>query len=93
MLHLGKYLGSSIDVGPTMTAMILQHDGEVVYHSTYQSLTVEEQADLTIQKDMITFRESVEDFLGEKLTHNELQELRIPDIPEFYLMLTRIRTK
>ncbi len=66
-----------------MTAKILQHDGEVVYHSTYQSLTVEEQADLHIHQDIVTFRESVEDFLGEKLTHNELHEVRIPDIPEY----------
>ncbi len=32
-LHLGKYLGPAIDVGPAITAKILQHNGEVVYQS------------------------------------------------------------
>ncbi len=30
-LHLGKYLGPTIDVGPAMTAKILQHNSEVAY--------------------------------------------------------------
>ncbi len=34
-LHLGKYLGPAIDVGSVMTAKILQHNGKIVYQSTY----------------------------------------------------------
>ncbi len=30
LLHLEKYLGPAIDVGPAMTAKILQHNGEVI---------------------------------------------------------------
>ncbi len=41
-LHLGKYLGPVIDVGPAMTAKILQHNGKLVYQSMYHPLTVEE---------------------------------------------------
>ncbi len=32
---LGKYLGPAIDVGPAMTAKILQHNGAVTYRSMY----------------------------------------------------------
>ncbi len=41
-LRLGKYLGPTINVGPAMTAKILQHNGKLVYHSTYCPLTIEE---------------------------------------------------
>ncbi len=55
-LHLGKYLGPAIDVGPAMTAKILWHNGKVVYWRMYCPLTIEEQANLTVQQDMVTFR-------------------------------------
>ncbi len=35
LLVLGKYLGLSIDIGPTMTANILTPTGKVVHCSTY----------------------------------------------------------
>ncbi len=57
-LHLGKYLGPSVDMGPAMTAKILQHNGKVVYQSIYQPLTIEEHADNTKQQDMVTFRKT-----------------------------------
>ncbi len=47
-LCLGKYLGPAIDVGPAMTAKILQHNGKVVYQSAYRSLTIEEWANDTV---------------------------------------------
>ncbi len=53
-LRLWKYLGPAIDVGLAMTAKILQHNGKVVYLSMYQPLTIEEQADSTVQRDMAT---------------------------------------
>ncbi len=58
-LRLGRYHGPAIDVGPAMTAKILQQNGEVVYRSTYCPLTVEEQADPSVQQNMITFNESL----------------------------------
>ncbi len=83
LLHLRKYLGPTINVGPAMTAEILQHNGEVVYQSTYWALTVEEQANSTVQQDMVPFRETAEEHLGAKLTHAELEEVGIPVTPEY----------
>ncbi len=55
-----------------MTAKILQHN-----------LSIEEQADSTVQQDMATFRETAEEHLGAKLTQAELEEVSIPDTPEY----------
>ncbi len=41
-LHLGKYLGPTIYVGPEMTAKIVQHNRGEVYCSTYRPHTIEE---------------------------------------------------
>ncbi len=82
-LRLGKYLGPAINVGPAMTAKILQRNGEVVYRSTYRPLTIEERANSTVQQDMVTFRETAEERLGAKLTRAELEEVGIPDTPEY----------
>ncbi len=82
-LRLGKCLGPAIDVRLAMTAMILQQNGEVVYHSTYCPLTVEEGADAAIQKSMIKFSETADERLGEKLTRAKLEEVSIPDTSEY----------
>ncbi len=66
-----------------MTAKILQHNGKVVYRSMYKPLTVEEQADSNVQQNMATFREAAEESLGAKLTWAELEEVGIPDTPEY----------
>ncbi len=57
LLCLGKYLGPTINVGLSMTAKILQHNGKVMYRSTYHPLTVEEWTNLTVQKEMATFKD------------------------------------
>ncbi len=44
-LVLRKYLGPSIDIGPTMTAKILIPTGKVVHCSTYKLIMHEELAD------------------------------------------------
>ncbi len=82
-LHLGKYLGPVIDVGPAMTAKKLQHNSKVVYRSTYQPLTIEERANSNVRQYMVTFRETAEERLGAKLTWAELEEVGIPDTPEY----------
>ncbi len=82
-LHLGRYLGPTIDVGPAMTAKILQQNGEVVYRSTYRPLTVEERADSSVQQSMALFDETAEERLGDKLTHAKLEEVGIPDTPKY----------
>jgi len=43
--YLGRYLGPAIDIGPALTAKILKSNGEVVYRSTYRSLTPQEMND------------------------------------------------
>ncbi len=83
LLCLGRYLGLAIDVGPAMTAKILQHNGEVVYRSMYWPLTAEAKADGQVQLDILTFREGVEELLGTKLTWDALEEVGIPDTPEY----------
>ena len=82
-LHLGKYLGPAIKVGPAMTTKIFQHNGKVVYRSTYWVLTLEEQVNPTVQQDMVTFRENAEECLGAKFTHAKLEEVGIPETPEY----------
>ncbi len=56
-----------------MTATILQHNGQVVYRSTYQPLTVEQQANVT----------NAEGRMGAKITHNELKVVSTPNMPEY----------
>ncbi len=51
----------------------------------YQSLTVEDRTNSTVQQDMATFRETAEERLGSQLTHAELEEVGIPDTPEYLL--------
>ncbi len=52
-LVLRKYLGPSINVGPTMTTKILTPTGKVVHCSTYRPLTPEELAD-PVEQDHMT---------------------------------------
>ncbi len=66
-----------------MTTKILQYNGQVMYQSTYGPLTVEGQADLTVQQEMVTFKENAEEHRGAKLTHDELEEVSIPDMWEY----------
>ncbi len=84
-LYVGKYLGPTIEVGPAMTTKIIQNNSKVVYRSTYQPLTVEEQIDMTVQQDMLTVRESTKEHQGERLTCAELDEVSLPNTPEYIL--------
>ena len=45
MLKLGCYLGSSIYVGPVMTAKILMQNEQVLHRSMYRLLALDEIAD------------------------------------------------
>ncbi len=82
-LRLGRFLGPAIDVGLAMTAKTLQQNGEVMYCSTHRLLTIEEQADPSVQQNMIMFYKTAEEHLGEKLTRAELEEVGIPNTPEY----------
>ncbi len=78
-LCLGKYLGSAIDVGPAVTAKVLQHDGKVVYRSIDCPLSIEECANKIVQQDMVTFSENAEECLEFKLTCTKVVEVGISD--------------
>ncbi len=82
-LHLGKYLGPTIDVGLAITAKLLQNNGEVLYQGTYELLTIEEWGDHTVSQDMVTFKETIEEHLGAKFACHELEEVSMPDMPEY----------
>ncbi len=90
---LGKYLGPTTDVGPAMTAKILQHNDKVVYCSTYRPLTIEEWAHPSVQQSMITFNKTDEERLRDKLTRAKLEEVGIPNTLSIYLMLMKTRTR
>jgi len=50
-LVLGKYLGSSIDVGPAMTQLIMKANGEIEDHSTVHSLTPNECVNAALHQE------------------------------------------
>ncbi len=51
----------------------------------YRPLTVEEQADSSVQQSRITFDKTAKECLGDKLTHAKLKEVGIPNTPEYLL--------
>ena len=71
---LGRYLGPAIDVGPAMTAKILKANGQVLYRSTYRSLTEKELVDENHRKERADFDTSVHERLGDEATASDLFE-------------------
>lgn len=65
-----------------MTAMMLQDNGNVVYRSTYQPLTIKEMVDVQVQIDMHNFTETIAECL-EKLTWDKLEAVDIPNAVEY----------
>ncbi len=76
-----------------MNAKILQHNGEVVYRSTNKPLKIAETANEQVQLDMQSCIESNEECLGAKLTCNELEEVGIPDTPQYILFVNKDQNK
>jgi hypothetical protein len=68
---LGRYLGPSIDIGPAMSAKILKANAEVVYRSTYRSLTDKELVDEDHRKEREAFDLRVADRLGSAWTAHD----------------------
>ncbi len=68
-----------------MTEMILQNNSKIVYRSIYWQLTIEEMADVYIQTDMQSVKETTEDCLSTELVHKELEDVSILDNPEYLL--------
>ncbi len=74
LLH-GKYLGLSIDVGPTMTAKILTPTDKIVHCSTYRPLMPEELVDLVKQDPMKDSLQKGEEWWGTHLVKDNLSGL------------------
>ncbi len=79
---LGKYLGPSIDVGPSMTAKISTPTGDVVHRSTYRLLMHKELADPVKQDHMKAFLWTVEERWGRHLARGQLEEVGLIDSPD-----------
>lgn len=69
---LGRWLRSSIDIGPAMTAKILKSNGQVVHLSTYCPLTESEQQDHEEIKRRDQFDKDVEKRLGSAISNTDL---------------------
>ncbi len=80
-LVLGKYLGPSIGIGPTMTAKILTPTGEVVHCSTYRMLMYKELADPVKQDCMKAFLQMSVEQWGNHLVRGQLEEVGLIDTP------------
>ena len=75
---LGCYLSPVIDVDPALTAKILKANGEVVYRSTYCTLTDVEQANVAHVCRLVQFDLTILDKLGPETTPDDFPDLNIP---------------
>ncbi len=82
LLVLGKYLGPSIDIGPTMTAKILTPTGKVVHRSTYRQLTPEEFAYPVEEDCMKAFLQTAEERWGNHLARGQLEGVGLIGTPD-----------
>ena len=62
-LVLGRYCGTSIDVGPALTTKILRKNGQQVHRYTYRELTPDE----LVNPDDIKDRDEFDTDTGKKL--------------------------
>jgi len=73
-MSLGRYLGPSIDVGPTMTAKILKSNGNTIHVSTYRALTNEEKSSELEEESRKAFDEAILDKLGPEASMDDLSQ-------------------
>ena len=86
MPKLGHYLGSSIDVGPAMTAKILTENGQVLHRSTYQPLIADELLDRDGSDAQDQFMTRVYERLGSHVLPRELEDAGL-DIPHTTILM------
>ena len=79
--YLGRYLGPAIDIGPALTAKILKSNGEVVYRSTYRSLTPQEMNDE--EESRREFDKKIEEKLGPKAVADDFEDMNMEETPVF----------
>ena len=83
MLRLGHYLGSSIDVGPAMTAKILMENGCMLHRSTYRPLTPDELLDKDGSDAQYLFMARVYERLGSHVLPRELKDLGLENTLQY----------
>ena len=80
-LHLGRYLGPSVDVGTAMTAKILKSNGEVIPRSTLRRLN-QDEIDSKVHAEMRTkFMQEINDKLGPAAIESDFPDEEIT--PEY----------
>ncbi len=60
LLHQWKYLGHPTAMGPTMTVKIFKYSRNILCHSAYRQLSVEEMTKEQIQLDIRSFKKFTE---------------------------------
>ena len=82
---LGRYLGPSIDIGPSMTVKILKSNGEGVRRLTYRYL-LSEELEITEQKNAWgAFDASVSIKCGPGATVEGFYKLGTVETPDYYM--------
>ena len=80
--QLGRWLGPAIDVGPAMCSKILKQNGQVIYVSTYRSLTEHELSSHDEMEKRKAFTEAITEHLGGPMTEKDT-EVFDADTPTF----------
>ena len=74
-MKLGCYLGTSIDVGPAMTAQILTENRQVLHRLTYRLLTQKELLDKDGSDAQEQCMARVSERLGTPILPRELEDI------------------
>ena len=89
--RLGRYLGSSIDIGPALMAKITEENGHVLHRSLYQVLTQEEWKWEECNAECSSFMASLHQKLGPCNELRDLVELGVEDTHNIFHMRTSHR--
>ena len=71
----GRWLGPAIDIGPAMTAKILQSNGQVIYTSSYRHLNDHEHTSPDEIGKRTLFDKLIKTKLGGPLTESKIKEI------------------
>lgn len=70
----GRYLGPSLDIGPAMCAKMLKQNGQIVYLSTYRSLTQDNVDSPVKQQLQQTYNNAIQARLGDPVNPENLKD-------------------
>jgi hypothetical protein len=78
---LGRDLGATIDIAPSMARMILKKNGSVMYITSIRSLTPDEIQSPTEKKECEEFDIAIENKFGTPMDKNYIKDE--PDYADF----------